>query len=245
MRISVILAPDVAAEDELTGRSCVVIDVLRATTSMIAALDAGATAIYPVAEAEDAWALRAQMGEGLLLGGERGGLKINGFDLGNSPREYTAEAVGNSMLAMTTTNGTAAMLAAARAGASPIYIASLRNAPATARRLLREGRDAVLYCAGTNGRVSLDDIIAAGAIASVCEESRSRAALTDTGKLALAAYRLASRDVAAALTATIHGRRLVEIGFEQDIRYAAAVGASQTVAQFDGVMVRPAGHMLR
>lgn len=245
MRISVILAPGVAAEDELRGRSCVVIDVLRATTSMVAALDAGCRAIYPVATAEDAWALRAELGDDLKLGGERGGLKIHGFDLGNSPREYGVDAVGNTLLAMTTTNGTTAMLAAAQAGASPVYVASLRNAPATARRLLRDGRDAVLYCAGTNGRISLDDIINAGAIASVCQENRPQTALADTGKLALAAYRLASRDMVAALTATIHGHKLVELGFGEDIRYAAAVGASQTIAQFDGVMVRPAEHMLR
>lgn len=245
MRIAVILAPGVPAELDFSGNTCVVIDVLRATTSMVAALDAGAKAIYPVAEPEDAWALRLQLGEDLLLGGERGGLKISGFDLGNSPREYTPQKVGGMLLAMTTTNGTAAMLLAQRSGAEPVYVATLRNAPAMARRLLREDRDAVIYCSGTGGRPSLDDIIAAGAIVSALQESPVGVELKDTACLAMAAYRQARKDIAGSLAATEHGSRLVKIGFELDIRFAAEIGASQTVGQFDGVMIRPAGHVLR
>ncbi len=245
MRICVIPAPGIPAEFGFAGNTCVVIDVLRATTSMIAALDAGAKAIYPVPGPEDAWRLRLQLGDDLLLGGERGGLKINGFDLGNSPREYTTERVGGMLLAMTTTNGTAAMLLAHESGAAPVYIAALRNAPAMARRLLREDSDTVIYCAGTGGRLSLDDIIAGGAIVSACQEAPVEVEISDTARLAMAAYRQSRKDISRALVETEHGSKLVELGFDLDIRFAAEIGASQSIGQFDGVMVRPAGHVLR
>lgn len=245
MRLATALAPGVPAELPLGGSTAVVIDVLRATTSMVAALEAGVRAIYPVPEPEDAWRLQHRLGGEVLLGGERGGVRISGFDLGNSPREYTARAVGGRLLAMTTTNGTSALAAAHRAGADPVYVASLRNAPAVARRLLREAKPTVLVCAGTQGMVSMDDVICAGAIAAACLESPAGVELADTARLAVAAYREVHKDLARGLRATMHGRRLVELGFEADIVYAAALGASHTVGQFDGLMVLPAGHVLR
>jgi 2-phosphosulfolactate phosphatase len=245
MQLSVMLAPGIPAELPLAGSTAVVIDVLRATTSMVAALDAGVRAIYPVLAPDDAWRLQAKLGGEMLLGGERGGLKISGFDLGNSPREYTAKAVGGQLLAMTTTNGTAALAAAHGAGASPVYVASLRNAPAAARRLLREARPTVIVCAGTDGRVSLDDVISAGAIVSACLDSPADVTLTDTARLALAAYRDVHRDLVRGLRETSHGQRMVELGFEADIVHAAAIGTSNVVGQYDGLMIVPAGHVLR
>jgi len=245
VQISVVLAPEVPAELALEGHSCVVIDVLRATTSMVAALDAGVKGIYPVADPEDAWALQQRLAEDMVLGGERGGLKISGFDLGNSPREYMSATVGGRFLAMTTTNGTRALLEAAKAGADPIYIAALRNAPAVAKRLLREQRPTVLYCAGTHGLVSLDDVLAAGAVISACVDTSGDVALADSARLAMLAYRSERRDLGEALRATQHGAKLVALGFGTDLDFAAQVGASTAVGQFDGVMVRLAGHVLR
>lgn len=281
MRLSVILAPGMPAELELSlGTAAVVIDVLRFTTTLTAALEAGAKAVYPVAEPEDAWRLQAQLDGDLLLGGERAGLRINGFDLGNSPREYVPGVVGGHLLAMTTSNGTGALLAAHRAGAAPVYVGSLRNAPAVARRLVREGRPAVLYCSGNGGKIALEDVVGAGAIISGCVEAargtcgaggttvvhgtgrtpgaRGRVRvgqgtsgarvgqgvqLTDTALIALAVYRQVGPDLKGCPSQ--HCRRLVEIGFEADVDYASELGASEVVGEFDGVMVRRAGHALR
>jgi len=245
VRIAVMLAPGVEAEVDLAGSTAVVVDVLRATTSMTAALEAGVRAIYPVLEPEDAWQLQHSLGGELLLGGERGGLKISGFDLGNSPREYTTSSVGGRLLAMTTTNGTRAMAVAHAAGAEPIYVASLRNATAVARRLVREARPAVIYCAGTAGKVSLDDVICAGAIITACGDMPAEVELTDTARLAAAAFGEVRKDLVRGLRDTAHGRRLVELGFGADLEYAAQVGASLVVGEYDGLMIRPAGHVLR
>jgi 2-phosphosulfolactate phosphatase len=243
MRLSVILAPGVPVENELAGQTAVIIDVLRFTTTLTAALEAGAKAVYPVAEPEDAWRLQGRLEGDVLLGGERDGLRINGFDLGNSPLEYGRATVGGRLLVMTTTNGTAALLAAHNAGASPVYVGSLRNAAAVARRISREERPAVLYCAGTRGMISLEDVIGAGAIISGCAASGREPELTDTALLALAAFKEFGSDLKQ--TPSLHCRRLVEIGFGADVEYASQLGSSTVVGEFDGVMIRPAGHALR
>src|SRR4030042_6780393 len=105
MVLSAVLGPGPPVEVEPAGSACVVIDVLRFTTTLTAALEAGAKVIYPVCEPEDGWRLQQQLGGDLVLGGERGGLRINGFDLGNSPREYSSALVAGRILALTPSNG--------------------------------------------------------------------------------------------------------------------------------------------
>jgi 2-phosphosulfolactate phosphatase len=239
----VILGPGAPGELELAGNTAVVIDVLRFTTTVNAALEAGAKAVYPVAEPEDAWRLQSQVVGEMLLGGERGGLRINGFDLGNSPREYRPEVVGGRLLAMTTTNGTAALLDAHRAGAVPIYVGSLRNAPAVARRLVREAMPVVLWCSGSHGEIALEDVVGAGAIVSGCMSAPRSVQLNDTAMVALAAFKQFRSDLKEC--PSHHCRKLLEIGFEADVDYASELGASDVIGEFDGVMIRPAGHALR
>ncbi len=243
MELSVVLAPGVPTEAQLAGHTAVIIDVLRFTTTVTAALEAGAKAVYPVAEPEDAWRLQSQLDGDLLLGGERSGLRISGFDLGNSPREYLPAVVGSRLLAMTTSNGTAALIAVHRAGAAPVYLGALRNAPAVARRLASEGRSPVLYCSGSGGKIALEDVVGAGAIISGCTSAGRGVELADTALVALAAFKELGSDLK--LRPSRHCRRLIEIGFEADVDYASDLGASKMVGEFDGVMVRPAGHTLR
>lgn len=243
MQLGVVLAPGAPVELDLAGITAVVIDVLRFTTTVTAALEAGAKAVYPVFEPEDAWRLQAKLEGDLLLGGERGGLRISGFDLGNSPREYLPGVVGGRLLAMTTTNGTATLLEAHRAGAAPIYVGSLRNAPAVARRLVREGRSVVLCCSGTGGKIALEDVVGAGAIISGCVSASREVHLEDSALVALAAFRRFRSDLKDCPSQ--HCRKLVEIGFEADVHYASELGASDVVGEFDGIMIRPAGHALR
>jgi len=243
MIVSVVLAPGIPADIELAGSACVVIDVLRFTTTLTAALEAGAKLVYPVCEPEDAWRLQQQLGGDLVLGGERGGLRINGFDLGNSPREYMPSVVEGKILALTTSNGTKALHDVFQAGAAPVLTGCLRNAPAVARRLLRAGKNAVMYCAGSGGKIALEDVVGAGAIIHCCAEADREIELTDTAMLALAAF----EDLGAALAEELsaHARRLVKLGFEEDIRYASELGVCEAVGEFDGVMLRLAGHTLR
>jgi 2-phosphosulfolactate phosphatase len=172
MKIDAILSP--AELPALAGRdlrdiACVVFDVLRATSTIVTALHNGAKAVIPVAEISEALALR-QKQPGVLLGGERDGVKIRAgqtgggdFDLGNSPREYTPEKVRGKTIVSTTTNGTRALRACA--GAQTVLAASFLNLTATAQFIRRlQPAQILLVCAGTRKNMADEDVLAAGAL---------------------------------------------------------------------------------
>jgi len=163
------------AQTDLSGTTCVVLDILRATSSMITALANGAEQILPVATIEEAIAAKAEHPEALLCG-ERDGLRITAaqtggteFDLGNSPREYTAEIVTGKTIITTTTNGTRALRACANA--ERVLVASFLNLTATAEHLRAAApENLVLVCSGTYEEAALEDTLAAGALADVLWE---------------------------------------------------------------------------
>ncbi len=172
-RIEVLFTPvefSALSPGRLSGTTCVVFDVLRATSTMLEALSQGALGIRPAGSIEDALELK-RLHPQSLLAGEREGLRIraaqaNGtdFDLGNSPREFTAKAVKGREVIMTTTNGTRALKACH--GAREVLIASFANIGAVARHLLREGpRNLFLVCGGTLENASFEDALGAGALA--------------------------------------------------------------------------------
>src|SRR5262249_14913501 len=139
----------------------IVIDVIRATSTICQALSAGYERVFCAAEVEEARALREQLGEG-ILGGERNAVRIPGFDLGNSPREYLA-AVSGSTLILSTTNGTRAVVAAARR-CERVYVASLLNLDAVVGAARDAREDVLVVCAGVQGSMNLDDTFVAGRI---------------------------------------------------------------------------------
>ena len=169
MEIRTVLTPAEIAtlpRRDLRGAVCVVFDVLRATSTLLAALANGARRVFPVLTPEEAFALRRNRLSDALLGGERGGERLDGFDLGNSPREYTPDVVSGRDLITTTTNGTVALRACA--GADTLLAAGLINVDATARWL--GARQPVvgtllLVCAGTGEGFAFEDGLAAGALA--------------------------------------------------------------------------------
>jgi 2-phosphosulfolactate phosphatase len=196
------------APDRLRDSVCVVIDVIRATSTIATALANGATGIRPVASVAEAEQLKAQRPD-LLLAGERHGRALPGFDLGNSPRTMTAETVGGRELILTTTNGTQA-LAACR-GARAIVTVSLLNLAATAEKLRALGPPWIVVCAGFEGDFGLDDTLVAGALAEALEELSPFAAL----------YRSVSQDLAATLLHSQAGQELVKIGLQDDVPFCA------------------------
>jgi 2-phosphosulfolactate phosphatase len=177
MKIDAILSP--AELPALAGRdlrdiACVVFDVLRATSTFVTALHNGAKAVVPVAEIFEALAIR-QKQPGVLLGGERDGVKIRAgqtggvdFDLGNSPREYTPEKVRGKTIVSTTTNGTRALRACA--GAQTVLAASFLNLTVTAQ-FIRQLQPAqiLLVCAGTRENMADEDVLAAGALCEILD----------------------------------------------------------------------------
>ena len=217
MRVHVAFTPDEAAEAP-TG---VVIDVIRATSTICQALSAGYRRVFCAAEVEEARALRDAMGEG-LLGGERHAVRIPGFDLGNSPREYE-EAAGETLV-LSTTNGTRAVVAAAER-CERVLIASLLNLSAVVEAAREVGDDVVVVCAGVQGTLALDDAFVAGRIVELLGWER-----TDSAE---AAARLASTWSGAeeALRASRSGRNLMENApeLEPDIPFCARESVLEVV----------------
>ena len=235
--INVHLLPALVEPHELVGRTVVVIDVLRATTTIIHALAAGAKEVVPLLEVEEARQLAAKLPGQAVLGGERGGQRIEGFDLGNSPLEYTPAAVGGKTLVFTTTNGTRAMLRCKQA--HRILIVAFVNFSAVCRELAEE-QQIDIVCAGTDGHVTREDTLLAGAIVEDCRSSRKESFVcNDQAEIAADAWRtavgsLSGRDpLAAALRESRGGRNLIEIGQENDIDLAAQIDRFDVVPELN------------
>jgi 2-phosphosulfolactate phosphatase len=207
-----------AAPEALRGAMVVLIDVLRASSTIVSALAAGAREARCFASvAEARRARRAAAGRPVLLCGERKGRKVPGFDLGNSPGEFTPKRCAGRTLLMTTTNGTRA-LGRTRL-AREVIIGCFLNLSAVAARLSAARGDVALLCAGTEGEVSAEDVAFAGALA--CEIAENGIALTESAQQAVPVWRAARRSLTRFLAASRGGRPLVEIGLERDIRFCA------------------------
>lgn len=210
---------------DLSNATCVVFDVLRATSSFVTALNNGAAEIFPVEEIADALKLREQH-PCALLAGERNGMRIGAaltggveFDLGNSPREYTVARVGGKSIISTTTNGTRAVRACA--GAKEILAACFLNLSVTVEFIAR-ARPArlVIVCAGTHERTALEDALAAGALCEQIVELLPTSELCDSGQIALRLYREAGKNLAAAFRGSENARRLLTIpDLQADVDY--------------------------
>jgi 2-phosphosulfolactate phosphatase len=219
--VRVHLLPDLVPPGGLRGGVAVVIDVLRATTTIIHALAAGCPSIRPCAEVEEARQLAGGMRAGrVLLGGERGGVPLPDFDLGNSPREYTAKVCRGCTLVLTTTNGTQALLRAAPA--DRVLLAAFTNFSAVCEQLRQETRPVHILCAGTRGEVSLEDTLLAGALVDfLCEVSQ--VCLNDSARLAWDCFENHGSILLGALEVSQGGANLKQLGYDEDIRTAAQV----------------------
>lgn len=183
MRVHVALTPAEFPDLALGGRAALVVDVLRATSMVIAAFDAGCARVIPVTgPAEARERARALAPEPVLLAGERGGEQIEGFDLGNSPLDCSRDRVGGRSIVLTTTNGTAAMLKASQADAAAV--AALINVGAAVRWAVSEGRDLTVLCAGEKGGFSLEDAVCAGLLAEGIVRAAAGATLSDGAQAA-------------------------------------------------------------
>src|SRR5687767_15518577 len=161
--INVHFLPALVAPEQLAGKTVVVIDVLRATTTIVQALAAGAKEIIPCLEVSEAKRMAKQCKRPKVLGGERSGGKIEGFDLGNSPAEYTPKAIKGKSVYFTTTNGTRAMQTCKHA--ERVFLGAFTNFSALCD-LLALAKGLELVCAGTNGQITREDVLLAGAICS-------------------------------------------------------------------------------
>ncbi len=227
--ILVHLLPTLIPPGALKGGVAVVVDVLRATTVMVRALAAGCAAIVPCLEIEDALQARSDLPAGtVVLAGERRGLPIDGFDLGNSPGDFTPAVCRGKTLVMTTTNGTRAILASL--DADRVLIASFANLTATVSALRASSATIHVVCSGTEGQISYEDTLLAGAIVRQLRGEASYSAGNDETEIAAGLFERVAheiesgRSLAECLSRGRGGRRVKEIGLAADILEAACGG---------------------
>ncbi len=235
MKLDVAFSPHELAPGDVNDRTVLVIDVLRATSTICAALDAGARAVVPAADIEDATRLEAALGAAdVVLAGERNSVRIPGFQLGNSPREMTPDAVQGKTVVMTTTNGTQALLATA--GARDVAVAAAVNLGAAgefARRSLEQYGDLLILCAGRDHGFGLDDAYIAGCLATRALGGRRRRKGLNDAALVSVDLVIRYRDrVERVLAVSRAGRELASRGFRDDVAEASIVDAHPVLPFF-------------
>jgi 2-phosphosulfolactate phosphatase len=212
MKLDVVFTPAALASHAVAGRPVFVIDILRTTTVIVAALFRGARVVVPVPTVEEATRLVQSLGtDAVVTVGERHGTPIEGFNLDNSPVAMTEERVRGKTVVMTTTNGVPALLATQ--GASEVYIVAASNLSVSgerARRLMAERKDLLILCSGREGKFALEDAYAAGRLATLAlDGSRRRKGLNDAGLVVVDLARRYGESWERALTRSAAGRHLI------------------------------------
>lgn len=242
MRIDVALIP--AQRHDVEGSLCLVVDVLRASSTIVAALERGAARVVPAPGIEAARRLRERLPDHLLCG-EEGGLPPPGFDLGNSPRELASADLAGRGVILATSNGTRVLHQVERSPA--VLVGSLLNRRAAAAAALEAARERGLgitvVCSGAYDGVvfALEDALAAGAIVDAALGLDPALEPSDAARLARWAFLSARGDLAAAVASAYHARDLSELGLGDDVEYCARLDASSVVPRLEreegGVLV--------
>lgn len=228
-------------ELQLRDKNVVVIDVLRASTTVAVALANGAREIIPVSTIESAVKISGSLfGEVTLRGGERNGKMIEGFNLGNSPAEYTGATVKGKSIIFCTTNGSVAM--AKSRYARRLFIGSFVNLSAIVDTILEDGEDCVLLCAGKPTGLhsfSIEDAVCAGMmIHQLSQDKKYSLELSDASRAAAALYKGLGRSTLKLLKLSDHGQYLAEIGFGADLKLCAAVDSVPVVPTQQGTVIK-------
>jgi 2-phosphosulfolactate phosphatase len=246
MKINVTLSPLFVDELYFSGKTSVVIDVLRATTTIVTALNNGAREIIPVNSIEFAMKVSGDaFGGQTLLGGERNTKKIEGFNLGNSPREYTREVIGGKSVILFTTNGSKAIVKAKYS--ELLLICSFINVLAVASYLVKLDKDIEILCSGRNNNFSLEDTVCAGKLIAEIRKQNKKIELTDPAKTSLILSEIYSKNIVKMLNDSEHGKLLVDNGFTEDIDYCAEVGSITSIPYYTNGILKllPASELMK
>ncbi len=243
MRIDVFFGYQQLTPADVTGRVVAVVDVLRASTTIAAALANGARAVVPFLTSDDAVAQSKQLGrEAVLLAGEQKMLPIPGFDLGNSPGEFTPERVQGKTILLTTTNGSGAVLAAQ--GARDIVVASYVNFSAVAamlRAAVRSETEVVILCSGHERRFTLEDAGCAGRYVRAIQKDLNGVATNDGATACALIDRKYGENIAKLLQDSNHGQALIGAGFGDDVGFCATLDSFSVVPVYHDRQIVPLG----
>ena len=229
--IEVCLTPELIHQHDLKGKLVVVVDVFRATSCIVTGLANGVKAIRPVGEVEEAktWGKKDY-----LMAGERGGIKVPEFDMGNSPFEYQSEQVKGKKLVISTTNGSQAVLKSE--GAEEIIVGAFLNLESVAEYVLQSKSDVLIHCAGWKGTPNLEDSLFAGALIDECAEE-----MKPIGDAALVVHQLYignHENLFGIAKQSSHAERLAGFGIEEDLEFCMAESEYQVVPRLvDGELI--------
>ena len=245
--VKVHLLPALFEPDEVRGGIAVILDILRASTTITHALAHGAKAVIPAGEVDEARRIAVDYPKGsVLLGGEREGVLIEGFDLDNNPFAYTPEAVAGKTIVFTTSNGTKALLRAGKA--DRVLIGSFVNLQAVVNVLVADLRPIHLVCAGTQGKITLEDSLCAGGICHRlqlwsdthgegddfnCDDDQTQLALNHYWFRASAPEDNDSAPILEAISTSRGGRNCNRLGFEDQIARAATYDLFDIVPEYE------------
>lgn len=236
MKLQTILSPQLFPlfAADVAGEQVLIIDILRATTSMVVMLDNGAKSVKPVAGVEEAMKLKRE-DPSLLIAGERNGFKVEGFDFGNSPQEFTPDRVAGASLVITTTNGTQAL--SLSLDASHIWVGGFLNIDALVESMARVGKDVYLFCAGWKGHVNLEDTLFAGAVAKALA-SKGADIADDATRAAIVLWEQAKDDLHGFLSEASHVKRFQSMHAESDLDACLRINTSnKAIIYQNGVLV--------
>ncbi|MFI5339446.1 MAG: 2-phosphosulfolactate phosphatase [Candidatus Methylomirabilales bacterium] len=231
MRLDVLLLPRELPVRSRPEPTAVVVDVLRATTSIVTAFQHGCRSVLPVVSLEEAQRARRRTPDAILAG-EQGGLRIPGFDFGNSPREFTREAVGGRDVILTTSNGTKTLRAVG--GGRRVAIGAFLNRSAVGDWMAAREADSLVVCAGYGGGLSLEDAVCAGAIVDRAASVATRLVLGDGARACRVLWERFGTDLLRLLPETAWGRRMLAMGFGPDMEVCARVDVTDVVPTMEG-----------
>ncbi|MFK7953281.1 MAG: 2-phosphosulfolactate phosphatase [Ekhidna sp.] len=229
--IEVCLSPELIHQHSLQGKVVVVVDIFRATSCIVTGLSNGVKAIKPVGEIEECLELGKQ---GYLMAGERGGIMVEGFNMGNSPFEYQSDEVIGNKVAISTTNGSQAIIKSKEA--DEIIIGAFLNLDAVGEYVRKSKKDVVIHCAGWKGTPNLEDTLFAGALIDECgEEMKS---IGDSALLAHQLYIGNHENLYGIAKQSSHAERLTNFGIEQDLEFCMTENEYQVVPKLvDGELI--------
>lgn len=235
--VEVFFSPTQVDEFSLRKKNVVVIDVLRASTTIATALSNGAKEIIPVATIEHAVKVSGSLfGDVTLRCGERNGRTIEGFNLGNSPLEYTESAVKGKIIILTTTNGSVALVKGKFA--KNLLVGGFTNISRVVTFLKSLKENFSILCAGRQDNFSLEDAVCAGMLLTRYVKSVRNIDLNDAGRASLSLYEKHGKNILAMLEQSDHGRFLINIGFGDDLRVCGAVDTIPVLPAMSGNVIK-------
>lgn len=233
MKLEVLFSPVQTDELFFTGKTTIVIDVLRASTTIITALTNGAKEVVPVGTIEFAVKVSGGIfGGQTLLGGERNTKKIEGFALGNSPSEYTKEIVSGKSIVFYSTNGSRAIVKAKYS--KNLFICSFNNMKALSKQLKKLNEDVIILCSGNNNFFSLEDSVCAGMLLNELQSENKNAQLNDSSNCAITLFKSFGKNILKMMSETDHGKLLIENGFKDDLKACAELDNTDVIPFYSG-----------